>query len=62
MPRLNGSGPEGQGPQTGRKLGRCSNATDEEKFQKLGKGMGLKRKAGGGKGLGKRLKSAENKL
>jgi hypothetical protein len=57
MPKLNGTGQEGQGPQTGRKLGNCSKATDDEKSQKLGKGMGKRRKSGGGKGKGKRLKS-----
>jgi hypothetical protein len=31
--------------------------SDEEKLQKLGKGMGKKRKSDGGKGKGKRLKS-----
>jgi len=57
MPRLDGTGPEGQGPQTGRKLGSCSELSEEEKLLKLGKGMGKKRKSGGGQGRGKRLKS-----
>lgn len=57
MPKLDGKGPEGQGPQTGRKLGKCSNASEEEKLKHLGKGMGEKRNSGGGKGMGKRLKS-----
>lgn len=57
MPKLDGTGPEGQGPGTGRKLGTCSQAPDEEKLKKLGKGMGKKRQSGGGKGQGKRLKS-----
>jgi len=57
MPRLNGTGPEGQGPQTGRKLGSCSELSEEEKLLKLGKGMSKKRKSGGGQGQGKRLKS-----
>ena len=57
MPKLNGKGPEGLGFGTGRKLGRCSNLSSEEKLQQLGKGMGEKRKSGGGTGLGKRLKS-----
>lgn len=57
MPRLNGTGPDGVGSRTGRKLGRCSEATAEEKLQKLGKGMGRKRNTGGGSGKGKRLKS-----
>ncbi|MFO7998869.1 MAG: DUF5320 domain-containing protein [Bacteroidales bacterium] len=57
MPKLDGSGPEGQGPGTGRKLGKCSQATEEEKLKNLGKGMGKKRQSGGGQGQGKRLKS-----
>jgi len=57
MPRLDGTGPEGKGPQTGRKLGKCNEMPDEEKLKKLGKGMGKKRKSGGGEGEGKRLKS-----
>lgn len=57
MPKLDGTGPEGAGSQSGRKLGECSKVTDDEKLKKLGKGMGKKRKSGGGKGKGKRLKS-----
>jgi len=59
MPKLDGTGPEGDGSQTGRKLGKCSKATNEEKSQKLGYGMGKKRKSDGGKGKGKRLKSGK---
>ncbi|GAB4289208.1 MAG: hypothetical protein Kow0068_14830 [Marinilabiliales bacterium] len=62
MPKLDGTGPDRQGSGTGRKLGKCSDLPDEQKLQKLGKGMGKKRNSGGGKGKGKRLKSAENKL
>ncbi len=57
MPKLDGKGPEGQGPKTGRKLGKCSDASDEEKLQHLGKGMGKKRNSGGGAGKGTRLQS-----
>jgi hypothetical protein len=57
MPKLDGTGPKGTGSKTGRKLGDCEITSDEEKLQKLGKGMGEKRKSGGGKGKGKRLKS-----
>lgn len=57
MPQLNGTGPEGKGAGTGRKLGKCSEETAEEKVQKLGKGLGEKRRSGGGKGKGNRLKS-----
>ncbi len=57
MPKLDGTGPEGDGSHAGRKLGNCSKATDGEKLQKLGNGMGKKRNSGGGNGKGKRLKS-----
>ncbi len=57
MPKLDGKGPEGDGSSSGRKLGNCNKATDIEKLQKTGKGMGKKRNSGGGKGKGKRLKS-----
>lgn len=58
MPHLDNTGPEGQGQGTGRQLGRCSNLTENEKLQVLGKGLGKKRKAKGSQGFGKRLKSA----
>ncbi|MEI6089960.1 MAG: DUF5320 domain-containing protein [bacterium] len=57
MPRLDRTGPDGKGSGTGRKLGKCSNATDEEKIKELGKGMGKKGNSGGGQGKGNRLKS-----
>lgn len=57
MPKLDGTGPSGEGSQTGRKLGKCSDKTAEEKLQKLGKGLGKKRNSVGGKGKGNRLKS-----
>ncbi|HDR89008.1 MAG TPA: hypothetical protein ENN63_05190 [Bacteroidetes bacterium] len=59
MPNLNGTGPEGKGRRTGRGLGNCSETTDEEALKKLGKGMGQRRKSGGGAGRGKRLRSGE---
>ncbi|MFA6950960.1 MAG: DUF5320 domain-containing protein [Lentimicrobiaceae bacterium] len=57
MPKLDGTGPEGQGSGSGRKLGRCTNDSNDEKLQKLGKGLMKRRKSGGGQGKGKRLKS-----
>jgi len=56
MPQMNGTGPEGKGPKTGRGLGRCKKSTPEELNEKLGKGLGKRRKSGGGEGRGKRLK------
>ena len=57
---MDGTGPEGKGKQTGRRLGRCAIVPKEEALEKLGKGMGLRRKSGCGEGLGKRLKSGLN--
>ncbi len=59
MPKLDGTGPDGDGSLSGRNLGKCSKLSDNEKLQKLGKGMGKKRKSGGGIGKGKRLKSGK---
>lgn len=56
MPQMNGTGPEGKGPKTGRRLGNCSKTPNEESSFQLGKGMGKRRKSGNGKGRGKRLK------
>lgn len=56
MPKLNGTGPEGKGAKTGRGLGKCEKKSFDELLQKLGKGMGKRRKSGGGEGRGKRLK------
>jgi len=56
MPRMNGTGPEGKGSKTGRRLGRCKNQRTEELNEKPGKGMGKRRKSGGGAGRGKQLK------
>lgn len=57
MPKLDGNGPEWEGEQTGRALGNCREISKSKALEKLGKGMGLRRKSGGGKGEGKRLKS-----
>ncbi len=50
MPRLNGTGPTGQGPMTGRGLGPC------------GGGMGLGRGCRGSYGYGRRFISPKNEL
>lgn len=57
MSKLDGTGPEGEGAQSGRKLGKCSKATNDEKLQQLGKGMAKKRHSseGADAGKGKRL-------
>jgi hypothetical protein len=68
MPGLNQTGPMGQGPRTGRGMGRCNpdnkGKTDDEILQnkdsslepeqRLGRGLGLGRGQGGtGRGLGR---------
>ncbi len=55
MPKMNGTGPDGKGKGTGRKLGQCSTASNEEKLAKLGKGMGKKRNSCADEEGGKRL-------
>ncbi len=57
MPHLKGTGPEGKGKSVGRQIGNCQPTNEEEMKSKLGKGMGLRRKSGGGNGLKKRIKS-----
>jgi hypothetical protein len=63
MPTLDGTGPDGKGSGTGRKLGKCIDLSGSEKLQKLGKGMGLRRKSESteepGTGKGERLKSGK---
>ncbi len=57
MPQMDGTGPEKKGTSTGRGLGLCKKVSDSEAIEKLGKGIGLRRKSGGGEGKGKRSKS-----
>lgn len=58
MPNMDGTGPDREGKLTGRGLGKCREVSDEEALARLGKGMGLRRKSGGGHGRGERLKSS----
>ena len=57
---MDGTGSDGKGKGTGRKLGQCSAASNEEKLAKLGKEMGKKRNSctdeDGGKPLNAGLK------
>jgi hypothetical protein len=54
---MNSAGPEGQGPITGRGLGKCKQVLSDVEINKLGKGLGKRHKSGGGVGKGKRLQS-----
>ena len=57
MPKLNHTGPQGEGPKTGRLLGKCQKTeTDIEQQRELGIGMAMRRNSGGGLGKGKRIK------
>jgi hypothetical protein len=57
MPHLNHTGPENEGPKTGRKLGKCHKTDDEQILAgELEKGLVKRRLSGGGKGKGNRLK------
>jgi hypothetical protein len=57
MAQMNGTGPGGKGPKTGRGLGKCKKDSSKEETDKSGKGLGKSRKSGGGPGKGKHLKS-----
>jgi len=63
MPKLSHTGPENEGPKSGRMLGNCKK-TDEEQslIGKLGVGQGKRLNSGGGAGKGKRLQYNKNKL
>ncbi|MBU1368714.1 MAG: DUF5320 domain-containing protein [Bacteroidetes bacterium] len=61
MPNLDKTGPEGQGRQTGRGLGKGNSLKTEEMLKKLGKGLGLRRHATGGEGQGKGKRLNYNK-
>ena len=46
MPYLDGTGPNGRGPKTGRGLGNCANSTVKSRFiGGFGRGLGLFRRS-----------------
>ncbi len=55
MPRLNGTGPEGKGPMTGRKMGNCQSKKDDNNQDDTTRsfGCGRGRRCGRGLGLGR---------
>jgi len=55
MPGFDRTGPEGQGPMTGRGLGRCNpdNEFNEEDDIRFGRGWGRGRGLGRGRGFGR---------
>ena len=57
MPKLNHTGPLGEGPKTGRLLGKCQKeVSDNDQPGMLGTGMAKRRNSGGGEGKGRRIK------
>ncbi len=60
MPSFNGTGPDGQGPMTGRGLGNCVNVVKDgvkTVVEKIGLGRGGRPRSGGrgfGRGFGRR--------
>ena len=75
MPRGDGSGPQGQGPKTGRGLGPCGSGSRQNNRptnnqQPMGRGagrgmgqaMGNGQAPGGGRGLGQRIATGFNNL
>ncbi len=63
MPRLDGTGPLGEGPRDGRRLGRCPHEDETPNQYQLGKGLGMRRKVNSSNkaGKGKRLQSGNIK-
>lgn len=56
MPQLNQTGPDSEGPGSGRALGRCRNNKQSDESFSHGRGMAKRRNSGGGEGRGKRKK------
>lgn len=50
---MDGTGPEGKGPMTGRRAGRCRKGQAEEESIRSGRGQGKGRKSGAGQGRGR---------
>ncbi len=66
MPQLDGTGPQGQGPRTGRGLGNCPPQKKDENqpsAPRRGPGMGMRNRAPqgtpGGQGLGMRRRAPQ---
>ncbi|QBG48482.1 hypothetical protein EGM51_14140 [Verrucomicrobia bacterium S94] len=56
MPNRNGTGPNGEGPMTGRGAGNCTNngAARGQQTTRLGRAMRRGNRCGGGRGMGMR--------
>lgn len=63
MPRGDGTGPEGQGPMTGRGMGQCGANPDRRTNSRwAGRGTGRGQGGGQGRGLGQRIANGFNNL
>lgn len=64
MPRRDGSGPEGQGPMSGRAMGGCNDSTRRPAGSAMESGNGGRpgRNAGKGRGLGQRIAAGFSNL
>lgn len=61
MPKLNHTGPESEGPKTGRKLGNCKKSAKDAESGELGKGRGRHYHQPEAEGKGKRLQYNKSK-
>ncbi len=64
MPRRDGSGPEGQGPMSGRAMGGCDNSSRRPAGSAMEPGNGRRsgRNVGKGRGLGQRIAAGFSNL
>jgi len=56
MPRFDGTGPQGKGPMTGRKMGKCSNDNSQNDSTPrfgFGRGFFCRKQRGLGRGAGR---------
>lgn len=61
MPRMDGTGPEGKGPQTGRRMGRCKENLNDDKMSGRGRSRGNRTGQRGGSGKGNRQQRGSGK-
>lgn len=62
MPHLDYTGPDGDGPKTGRKLGKCKKTEqDVKETVEIGKGLAKHRHSDKSSGKGKRIKYYQSK-
>ncbi len=57
MPSMDGTGPEGKGPKTGRQMGKCKGAEPQSPRGRFGQGRGFGRRLWG-RGFGRRFEDS----